>query len=118
MKMAPNPNKINRHCTERNIDLELKRLHRNKNTIADELSRFVDLDDWGIHSALVNRLQDAWWRCTIDRFASDTNKKFPRFNSRYNVKVPRGLTCSLLTGPVKPTGWCLHHSWSQECSIT
>ncbi len=81
---------INRHSTLINIDLELKWLRRNKNTIADKLSRFVDLDDWGIHPTLVNKLQEAWWPCTIDRFASDRNKKFPRFNSRYTCEGTEG----------------------------
>ncbi len=92
MKQALNPmaDEINKHCTDRNIDLELKWLRRNKNTIADKLSRFTDLDDWGIHPSLLNRLQNAWWQCTVDRFASDRNKKLPRFNSKYTCEGSEG----------------------------
>ncbi len=98
MKAVLNPlaDEINKHCTDRNIDLELRWLRRNKNTIADELSRFVDLDDWSIHPSLMDRLQKAWWFCSVDRFASDKNHRLPRFNSRYMCNGTEGVDAFIL----------------------
>ncbi len=42
-------------------------LRQNKNTIADTLSRFVDLDDWGIHRLWYSKSKrnGATWMWTI-----------------------------------------------------
>ncbi len=54
-----------------------------KNTVADTLSRFIDLDDWGISEALLWRLQEKWEKLEVDRFSNEGNAKLKRFNSRF-----------------------------------
>ncbi len=58
-------------------------LRRSKNTLADKLSRFTDMDDWGITEALLQRLQEDWGILEVDRFANEQNAKLRRFNSRF-----------------------------------
>ncbi len=70
-------------CEQNNIDLTVKWIRRTKNLVADTLSRWIDLDDWGITSELLQQLQDRWGKCDVDRFASAKNKKLSRFNSRF-----------------------------------
>ncbi len=70
-------------CAEHKIDFHLRWIRRNKNEIADTLSRFIDLDDWGIKTVLKESLEREWGCCTMDRFATDKNAKLIRFNSRF-----------------------------------
>ncbi len=86
MKPTLNPlaESINRICEENNIQLEVKWLRRDLNKVADKLSRFIDLDDWAISDEFFQDIQKMWncW-CTVDRFASQHNKKLARYNSRF-----------------------------------
>ncbi len=66
------------------IDLELKWVRWTENKVADTLSRFVDVDDWEISKALFDSINVQWGPFSIDRFASDKNKKMPRFNCRFS----------------------------------
>lgn len=54
---------------------------REQNKIADNLSRYSDCDDWGIHSDVFEELDALWGTHTLDRFATDYNSKCIRFNS-------------------------------------
>ncbi len=83
MKEVLNPimEKICKLCEENNIDLQVKWIQRTRNMVADELSRFVGLDDWGISESLMLRLQKDWFQCEVDRFASAKNARLKRFNS-------------------------------------
>ncbi len=71
-------------CEQSQIDLQVKLLRCTNNTVADKLSRFIDLDDWGISPHLLNRLQHTWGEAEVDRFATNKNNKLERFNSRFN----------------------------------
>jgi len=51
------------------------------NTVADALSRWVDLDDWRVKRPVVRMVQERLGACTVDRFASEENAVLPRFNS-------------------------------------
>ncbi len=74
---------IDRTCRNFDIVLDMRWIRRDKNKIADKLSRFVDLDDWGISQSLLRLAYGLWGTCTVDRFASDQNRKLERFNSRF-----------------------------------
>ncbi len=78
-------------CKRMGIELELKWIRRDENKIADKLSRFLDLDDWGISPELVESIQKSWGPCTVDRFATDVNRKLNRFNSRFCCPGSEGV---------------------------
>jgi hypothetical protein len=46
---------------------------REQNKIADNLSRYSDCDDWGIHSDVFEELDALWGTHTVDRLATDYN---------------------------------------------
>ncbi len=85
MKEVLNPiaARISQICEESHINLKVKWLRRTKNSVADALSRFIDLDDWGITEELLQIVQARWQRCEVDRFATDKNHKLSSFNSRF-----------------------------------
>ncbi len=61
------------------INLKMRWLRRTENVLVDKLSRWVDLDDWGISDELFALLQDKFGACDINRSASDRNNKLARF---------------------------------------
>ncbi len=96
MKKALNAivQRISDTCRENNIFLEMRWLRRDKNKLADKLSRWVDLDDWGTNDELFGWLQNKFGQCDVDRFASDKNNKLSRFNSQFscpNAEAVNGL---------------------------
>ncbi len=86
MKEVLNPiaARISQICEENQINLKVKWLRRTKNSVADTLSRFIDLDDWGITEELLEMVQARWQQCDIDRFATDKNRKLNQYNSKFS----------------------------------
>ena len=72
-------------CRMNNIVLEAQWVPRDKNQVADELSRTVDVDDWSVSEATFTWLEARWGPHSIDRFAADYNAKLERFNARFWV---------------------------------
>ena len=66
------------------LDLTLSATHLPGllNTIADRLSRRVDMTDWTLKPAAFQRLEQRWGPHTIDRFASSANRLCHRFDAR------------------------------------
>src|SRR6202041_948976 len=52
------------------------------NTQADASSRSVDLEGWALRPEVFNTVNLHFGPLSIDRFATDTNAKLERFNSR------------------------------------
>ena len=65
------------------ITLKTFWIPRENNMVADRLSKQIDYDDWYITFNLIRILCGKWGWVTVDRFASDKNKKADRFNSKY-----------------------------------
>ena len=70
-------------CVKFNIKLQLQWVPRSQNEQADFLSRIIDADDWQISDNFFQYVNSLWEPAVIDRFASYTNKKLTRFNSRF-----------------------------------
>ncbi len=85
--MKDNLNPLAKHiadwCSSEDIDLKVSWIRRTGNEDADRLSHFIDLDDWAIVPHLCLSLQQRWFACSVDRFASALNTKLQRFNSRF-----------------------------------
>uniref|UniRef100_A0A914XGM4 Reverse transcriptase domain-containing protein n=1 Tax=Plectus sambesii TaxID=2011161 RepID=A0A914XGM4_9BILA len=58
---------------------------REQNAEADEASRIVDYDDWGVKSSFFRICEKRWGPYLIDRFADHRNTKVSRFNSKFYV---------------------------------
>uniref|UniRef100_A0A914WRW9 RNase H type-1 domain-containing protein n=1 Tax=Plectus sambesii TaxID=2011161 RepID=A0A914WRW9_9BILA len=72
-------------CTRNACSLEVVWVPREDNTEADEASRIVDFDDWGVRAKFFEICDKKWGPHTIDRFADHRNTKLPRFNSKFFV---------------------------------
>ena len=87
-----------------NIHLEVFWVGREYNKEADKISKTVDFDDWYTTQRLINILEQRWGKISIDRFASDINRKSKRFNSRYLCPEAEGINAFSL-------------DWSKEANL-
>jgi len=74
---------INDKCRSKNIKLDVHWIPRDKNKIADYLSRNIDHDDWQTTKSFFTKLNKNWGPFTVDRFADNENAKVKTFNSKY-----------------------------------
>ena len=65
------------------IELQVEWIPREMNHYADYLSKVIDHDDWQTSPGLFRYIDHKWGPHTIDRFASSSNSKIRRFNSKY-----------------------------------
>lgn len=56
---------------------------RHLNETADDMSRFLDVDDWSLVSPFFDLLNVLWGPHTVDCFSSDRTAQLPRFFSRF-----------------------------------
>ena len=70
-------------CKHNDINLHLNWIPRDENVVADELSKYVDYDDWKTSDAFFNYLNQKWGPFTIDRFANHKNAKIVRHNALF-----------------------------------
>ncbi|VDI14245.1 Hypothetical predicted protein [Mytilus galloprovincialis] len=75
--------KIANVCKLNNIVLLPQWVPRDENVKADQISKSVDCDDWGIDQEVYSVLDNLWGPHTVDRFASDYNTKCLVFNSKH-----------------------------------
>ena len=57
--------------------------YRDLNSAADDISKFIDHDDYSINDIVFNALDDLWGLHTCDRFACQYNAKVQCFYSRF-----------------------------------
>ncbi|KAH3847037.1 uncharacterized protein LOC127873650 isoform X1 [Dreissena polymorpha] len=84
---------VHRICSLYNINLSVIWIPRKDNTIADQLSRYQDCDDWSIQESIFSLLDVKWGPHTIDRFATHYNNKCARFNSKWWVPGTEAVNC-------------------------
>ena len=63
---------------DHNIHLEVFWVGREYNKKADNIFKTIDFDDWYTTQYLINILKQRWGKISIDKFASDINRKFKR----------------------------------------
>ena len=76
---------------DHNIHLEVFWVRREYTKEANKISKNIDFDNWYTTQRLINILQQRWGKISIDRFASDINRKSKRFNSRYLCPETEGI---------------------------
>ena len=70
-------------CYEHRIVLETRWIPREFNEEADQLCKTYDHDDWAISDWFFAEVSHSWGPFTVDRFASASNNKCKRFNSKF-----------------------------------
>ena len=74
---------IHRSCLLNAINIDVQWIPRDLNSVPDDISKFVDYDDYMINDTVFNALDDLWGPHTCDRFACSYNAKVQCFNSRF-----------------------------------
>lgn len=92
---------VNTFCESNQISLSVGWIPRLLNEKADYLSRCKDSDDWEVENWVFKKLDEIWGPHTIDRYASNYNKKCVRFNTRWWVPETDGVN-ALNQSWVKP----------------
>ena len=83
-------------CLCYNIEIFPQWIPRDKNNVADKLSKQQDNDNWSIDNISFEYIRNKFGNFTIDRFADNLNKKVPRFNSKYycpGLESVNAFTC-------------------------
>ena len=75
--------KIFQLCFQNNVSLVTEWIPRTENEIADQISRIVDFDDWGVSREIFHFVDSLWGPHEIDFFASSCNNNLPVFFSRF-----------------------------------
>ena len=63
----------------------------NINSIADNISRISDFDDWSVDQISFDLIEGLWGPHTFDRFACSSNCKVHKFNSRFWCRGTSGV---------------------------
>ena len=74
---------IHRRFLLASVSIDMQWIPRDLNTIADDISKFVDLDDYSINDGVFYSLDELWGPHTCDRFACYYNAKLPKFNTKF-----------------------------------
>ena len=82
---------IHRSCLLNAINIDMQWIPRDLNSAADDISKFIDKDDYMINDTVFNALDDLWGPRTCDRFACSYNAKIQCFNSRFCQPVLSGV---------------------------
>ena len=78
-------------CRQHDIILFPLWIPRAENTLADELSKIQDFDDWSLDDSSFSLIDALWGPHSVDRFASPHNAKLPVFNTRFWCRGSSGV---------------------------
>ena len=65
------------------VSIDMQWIPRDLNSAADDISKFIDHDDYTINDTVFNALANLWGPHTCDRFACLYNAKVQCFNTRF-----------------------------------
>ena len=68
---------------EHDVVIDIERIPRSENEVADYLSKIVDFDDWSVKDSYFRAVDSIWGSFTVDCFANSVNAKVPRFYSLF-----------------------------------
>ena len=112
-------------CIEARITLLVEWIPREENKLADQLSKFIDSDDWKVHPRYFHQLSRDWGPFTGDLFASATNHQLPRYYSQHYTPDTAGINAftqqwgvnSWCNPPFKLIGKVWQHARSCQASM-
>ena len=108
-------------CLKQHIRIEPEWIPRERNALADYISRLVDYDDWTLNPGIFSMLDAMWGPHTIDRFANSFNHQLVRFNSRFGDPGAEAVDAFTCDWANENNWWCppLYlvlscHRWSPQ----
>ena len=125
-------------CLLNGVSIDIHWIPRDLNSAADDMSKFIDHDDYTINDTVSNALEDSWDPHICDRFACPYNAKVQCFNTRFyqpgsscvnafsqdwshhnnRLCPPVYLTCKVVSaqGTLIVPVWKSAHFWPLLCS--
>ena len=85
---------IHRLCLLASVSIDMQWIPRDLNIIADDIGKFVDLDDYSFNDGVFHCLDELWGPHTCDRFACHYNAKLPESNIRFYQPGTSGVNDS------------------------
>ena len=73
------------------INIDMEWIPRELNSVGDDISKFIDYDDYMINDTVFNAFDNLWGPHTRDRIACSYNAKIQCFNSRFYQPVLTGV---------------------------
>ena len=92
-------------CRKHKISLTASWIPRDQNQLADAMTRWNDTNDWKLHPAVFQFLDQQWGPHTCDRFASHNNTQIPRFHSFFWCPGTAGVDA------FAQPDWSVHNNW-------
>lgn len=92
------------YCVEQSITLVAEWVPRERNELADQVSKFVDYDDWKLHPRVFSQLQSDWGPFSVDLFASYLNHQLPVYYSMHHT--PDAAAVNAFTQVWGSRCWC------------
>lgn len=80
-------------CLIYRIDLEIQWVPREHNYIADNTSKIRDTDNWEVSDEFFHFMDTLWGPHEIDRFATASNRRVTRYNSKFYDFETEGVDC-------------------------
>ena len=78
-------------CLLASVNIDMQWISRDFNIIADDIGKFVDLDDYSVNDGVFHCLDELWGPHTYDRFACLYNAKLPKSNTRFHQPGTSGV---------------------------
>ena len=91
-------------CLLNSVSNDMQWIPRDLNSAADDISKFIDHDDYTINDTVFNALDDLWGPHTCDRFACPDNAKVQCFNTRFYQPGSSGVNAF-------SQDWSNHNNW-------
>ena len=91
-------------CMLNRITIDVNWIPRDFNSVAGEISKIIDYNDYTIYDDIFAFLDKSWGPHTVDRLACHYNKKLPLFNSKFFQPGTRGVNAF-------SQDWAFANSW-------
>lgn len=91
-------------CLLNSVSIDMQWIPRDLNSAADDISKFIDHDDYTINDTVFNAVDDLWGPHTCDRFACPYNAKVQCFNTRFYQPGSSGVNAF-------SQDWPHHNNW-------
>ncbi|XP_045208922.2 uncharacterized protein LOC123560830 [Mercenaria mercenaria] len=75
--------KIFELCLKWNIDMKIQWVPREQNSVADDISKLNNTDEWEVTDDFFRFVDSLWGPHNVDRFASSQNRKLKLYNSKF-----------------------------------
>jgi hypothetical protein len=78
-------------CQNEKVEIEARHLAGKENSLADDLSRRIDWDDWMLSKEIFNQIEQKFGKMEVDCMASDLSHQVEKFYSQGIQRKSQGV---------------------------